>query len=67
MLEIQYEIKSEWEHLTGGAGGTSTSRMKVFNGWIVRTTDYYTEGENMAISESSVFVPDLLHQWKIAP
>ena len=43
--------------------GFSAERIKVINGWIVRHVAW--DNEMKCLSESSVFVPDANHYWKI--
>lgn len=64
-------IKFEWERIATCGGlneWEDTCRAKVFGGWIVRTKNLRVSSEIMvsdAMSESSVFVPDPLHEWDV--
>lgn len=50
------EIEFKWENIEN-----DTRRAKVIGGWIVNSW-YFTEE---AISDTTVFVPDKYHKWKI--
>ena len=55
----------KWERITSkeeeGYYSTFTERLKVFDGWIVRSTDSNHRNQCM------VFVPDMDHDWVIEP
>ncbi len=59
-------MKFEWEMLSRNEkhiNGCVTERAKVIGGWIVRTICW--DGDYQCQSESSVFIPDPEHKWKI--
>lgn len=61
------EIKFKWEEVVA-FGECSTQRAKVFGGWIVRTVSWTKRWGNdqvQSLAESSVFIPDANHEWKI--
>lgn len=51
-------MKNEWEIISSR---TSTYRLKVFGGWIVNCVNQSVDAER----ETSVFVPDVNHEWEI--
>jgi len=58
------KMKFQWELIDNGSQGANlseTTRLKVFGGWIVNHLMYF----NDCLSESSCFVPDKNHEWKI--
>jgi hypothetical protein len=53
-------MKFQWEQIA-----EDTRRARVFGGWIVQNL-LFKEGERgVFMSESSVFIPDLKHEWSI--
>lgn len=60
-------MKFEWEEIIN-FGECATLRAKVFGGWIVRTVSWtkrWGTDEVQSLSESSVFVSDVDHEWEI--
>lgn len=59
-------MKIKWETLFSDEN-SHTLRMKVYGGWVVRTLSWFDHDEFKAtgLTESSVFVPDLKHAWKL--
>lgn len=60
-------MKFEWEVLLRfrdcSSNGFFSERAKVFGGWIVRNV--FWDNEYNQQSESSIFVPDPNHEWRI--
>lgn len=48
-----------------GLQHSQTTRAKVIGGWIVNQTTWTNTSESIAVSESSVFVPDPEHKWEV--
>jgi hypothetical protein len=57
-----------WEHMNheqDNFGVTTTERMKVYGGWIVRHKYWDENGATIALSIDTTFVNDPLHLWEI--
>ena len=49
-----------WEKIAEG-----TERLKVYEGWLVRTSMYATFGTSGGLDVGLVFVPDPFHNWEL--
>lgn len=59
------KIKFEWEKINSNLLAY-TYRAKVFGGWLVNTFTYDKSlPDVLPRTESSVFIPDIYHEWKI--
>lgn len=66
------KIEFEWENLPDDCPGEMSYRAKVIGGWIVKSIHYgSTKQENNPefhpdyCSCTSIFVPDIDHEWEI--
>lgn len=54
----------EWEMLFKDES-TKTFRAKVIGGWILNNLSRFKEENTFYCSESTVFIPDSNHEWRI--